>query len=616
MYGLWCRIDSQCRKRGVVYLLIVAVCSAVYYKCLFYGITNSDDEVMISNNLPFLRNVSNIFKVFTLDAFYQVRSIDLYRPLQSLSYIMDAQWGSNPVFNVHLTNLLLHIITCLVMFHLLELLDFRRRIALVGSLVYAAHYLFAAAVAWIPARGDLLLMLFILLALISFIRILENGSWGRYLLHLILFTLALFAKETAVILPILFGVYVWAFEKRECLTKRSLVLPVYYVAALLFYFTLKSASVLSPKGVTGFVPFLKNIRTFPETVAKFFIPINISTLPEYKLSATLSGLLIVAALVAVHIFVRKRLGKQVLFYTAWFVLFIAPGMAYFPNFYNFCYEHIDHRTYLVCFGLLMMVLNLVQIFGLDRARYFYAVALLLLGYLAVANLFLSASYRNPAEFAGRAIRTNPHSALAYSIYGTEMLMQGREDEAFDNLNRSIKICGQFLPALHYRARIFRTRGADREALADLDTLLATDPGYDATDYELRALIKIDLNDYAGAARDYESAIRLNPADVDAVKGLRELHRTVRDNRLLPGVQAAQRFNKEGIEAGKRGDFRQAENLFRQALSADPGYYGVNLNVGNALYEQGKVAEACSAWRVAGGYDISAATVLLKEYCSR
>src|SRR5689334_18055715 len=116
-------------NNALVYLSIVTLCIAVYFKCLFFGITNSDDEVLIVGNLPFLHDLSNICRVFTTDAFYLVKSIDLYRPLQSLTYILDAQWGGDTVFFVHLTNVALHILSCLTAYHLLMRLEFRQPFA-------------------------------------------------------------------------------------------------------------------------------------------------------------------------------------------------------------------------------------------------------------------------------------------------------------------------------------------------------------------------------------------------------------------------------------------------------------------------------------------------------
>lgn len=508
------------------YLMISALSFAVYFKCLFYGITKIDDDILIAANLPFLQKFSNILQVFTTDAFYQVKSIDLYRPLQSLSFIIDMHLGLNPTFAVHMTNILLHQLTCIVFYKLLLLLEFRPLVALTGALIYSVHYLFVSTVAWIPARGDLLLALFTCLTVITFIRFIDCACWRTCGAHLLCFSLALFSKETAVLIPLLLMVYVWAFKKKDVIQIRNLILPVCYAAQSLIYFVIKAVSVSPLKGVTGIIPFFKNIRTFPETVAKFFIPINISTLPAYKLSSTVTGLLIIAGLLLIHICLWKKLDCRPFFYFSWFVLFIIPGMVYYPSFYQFCYEHVEHRTYLVCCGLLMLMLNLLQLFELDKTRYFSICIAVLICYLTVPNLLLSENYRNPTNFSLRAIRTNPDSALAYSTYGAELYMLGRLEESLDNFNRALSIYDRYLHALHYRARVYVQRGLLQEALADLDTLIATDPSYDANDYYLRAQVKVVLSDYAGAGSDYAAVLRLDPGHCGANKGLQELQKRV------------------------------------------------------------------------------------------
>jgi len=218
------------KKNIGIYLSLIAVSVAIYGKTLFYGISGSDDDVMLVANLPFLQDFTNIFKVFTTDAFYQIKSIDLYRPLQSATFILDAQWGLDPVMVAHFTNLILHILTCLTLFWLLKLLEFREKIAFLGALVYAVHYLFMSAVAWLPARGDLLLVLFAFLSLATFIRIFTVGGWQSYVLHGIFFTLAIFSKESAVVLPLLLALYLWAYGKRAVLRRGHLCLPLFYLS--------------------------------------------------------------------------------------------------------------------------------------------------------------------------------------------------------------------------------------------------------------------------------------------------------------------------------------------------------------------------------------------------
>lgn len=314
-------------------LTVVLVCSAVYFRTLFFGITNYDDDVLITNNLPFLQHLPNLLEVFATDAFYLQKSIDLYRPIQSATFILDAQWGRNPVFTAHLTNLLLHIVTCLTVLQLLKKLEFRKKLAFLGALIYAVHYLFMSAVAWLPARGDLLLALFAFLTLLTFINAIEAGGWKNYLLHGVCFTLAIFSKETAVVLPVMLALYLWAYHKGHLLSRRHLGLPVFYLMVHLFYFKLKSSAVVLYEGDTGIAALIKNLRTLPETVAKFHLPLNISTLPAYQLHSTVAGIAIILLLAALIVFCRHRFDRRVFFYGGWVLLFMIPGMFYYPAFY-------------------------------------------------------------------------------------------------------------------------------------------------------------------------------------------------------------------------------------------------------------------------------------------
>jgi tetratricopeptide (TPR) repeat protein len=571
--------------------------------------------VLITGNIGFLQHLPNLFKVLTIDAYYMQKSIDLYRPLQSASFILDAQWGLNPVFTAHITNLILHILACLTLYKLLRLLEFREKVAFLGALVYSVHYLFMTAVAWLPARGDLLLALFAFLSLSSFIKIFAQGGWRNYLLHAIFFTLAIFSKESAIVLPLLLALYLWAYAGTAVLKRCHLLLPIFYLAVQALYFWLKSLSVVLYKGDTGFVPLMKNIRTLPETVAKFYLPLNMSTLPAYQTGATAAGIVIIISLAALHLFYRGKFDRRIFFYAGWTLLFIVPGMLYYPAFYIFAYEHVDHRAYISCFGLLLITLNVVQTFELDSKRYFKGACLLLLAYLAAFNLYFSVNYRSPADFGLRAIKTNPRSAFGYAIYGKELYLAGRDDEALENLNSSVRIFRKYTPALNTRVLIYRKRGLNREALADLDTIIAMHPE-EAGNYILRAQTKIDLQDYDGALKDFRSAIKLKPGNTEAATGIKELERTVVDNHLLANVSLAQQLNRQGIEAGERGDFRGAESLFRRALASDPGFYGVNLNLGNALYAQDRGKEACAAWRVAAARGSASAAGLIKENCGR
>src|ERR1035437_834339 len=133
--------------------------------------------------------------------------------MQTLSYMFDVNLsGRNSTWMFHFTNImLLGLIACLLYLLLIRLL-IPLKLALLSTLVYCAHPLFISSITWIPARGDLLLAFFSLWSFLFFIEHLQKKKIKYLLLHWLTFTLALFCKETAVILPILFFIYYVAFS--------------------------------------------------------------------------------------------------------------------------------------------------------------------------------------------------------------------------------------------------------------------------------------------------------------------------------------------------------------------------------------------------------------------
>lgn len=204
---------------AVICLIIVFSCLGMYFRSLSYDYSYNDDDVMILDNAAFLHNLSNIPQAIVSDAWFKHQQIELYRPLQNVTFMLDAALGKDIIFSTHRTNLILHILCCLAVFFLLQLFRFDRKYALFGALIYAVHFLFLHAVIWIPARGDLLLTLNALLTTITFLLILRSGKWYHYVLNVLAFGLALFSKESAIMLPLIFVVYLILFSRKTLFTK-------------------------------------------------------------------------------------------------------------------------------------------------------------------------------------------------------------------------------------------------------------------------------------------------------------------------------------------------------------------------------------------------------------
>lgn len=604
------------RFRIAGYLILIgAVCVALYFHSLQYGYTNHDDDLLITKNLEFIRNLSNLPKAFTTDAWYQVKQIELYRPLQSVSYILDAWRGEDVGFSARITNLTLHILCCFCVFWLLLLLKFDHRLALSGALVYAVHFLFVHTVIWIPARGDLLLSLFAFLTVITFILVCRKpGKPVFLLLNIFFFAMALFSKETAILLPAVLFLYFWFLSGNRKLRPGLLLLPVACLLIYLLFSWLRSISVTEDGKALGISALLLNVRTIPETIAKFLVPVNFSTMPSFRIEATVAGLVILAGMVY-WFFLRKRwLSPLAIFGSGWFLLFLLPGMVYRPEFAFYTYEYLDHRAYLPFFGFLTIGLSIAQKADVsNKALMIFIIPYLI--YMGSLNFLFSRCYRNPLTFSECALRTNPKSALARFIHGNQVFSKGDTLMALHDFSVALQVYPRFTDARFNRATIRFNLGQFERARADLDTLLQMNPEYGEKAYTLRAEASVRLRDLKVAIADYEKVAAQNPGNTTAAARLTELKQlSLRIDEVPESVRQAGVVNDFGIREATAGRFREALALFRKAVLLHPGFSEAIINIGNCLDALGDREGACREWKKASIMGNSTGARLVRDHC--
>src|SRR5215469_675534 len=182
---------------------LVALATAVaFWPSLGSGFVEWDDHVNIVNNLAYRglswREIRWAFGTIQLGH---------YIPLTWLSFSLDyALWGLNP-FGYHLTNLLLHVTTALLLYALARRLlrlsiSFTELGSIVGggvaALFFAIHPLRVESVAWVTERRDVLSGFFSFASLLLYLRGVERNSWRKYWGAVFLFACALLSKATSM----------------------------------------------------------------------------------------------------------------------------------------------------------------------------------------------------------------------------------------------------------------------------------------------------------------------------------------------------------------------------------------------------------------------------------
>ena len=123
-------------------------------------------------------------------------------PLTWLSLMVDCQLYDLHAGGHHLTNVLLHAATAMLLFLVLRRMTGRLWPSALVAALFAVHPLRAESVAWITERKDVLSGLFFMLTLWAYVGYVRHRfSLARYALLLALFGLGLMAKPMLVTLP-------------------------------------------------------------------------------------------------------------------------------------------------------------------------------------------------------------------------------------------------------------------------------------------------------------------------------------------------------------------------------------------------------------------------------
>src|SRR5262249_24931831 len=127
-----------------------------------------------------------------------------YRPVHlvwnQLNYSL---FGMKPA-GWHAAAILLHLcVTDLVYLLIRRLIPQRPWLAWMTSLVFGVHPVHHEVVAWISGATDSLFAVFFLLSFLTYLNWRTQGRWIDMAFSCVLYTLAMFSKETGIVLPAL-----------------------------------------------------------------------------------------------------------------------------------------------------------------------------------------------------------------------------------------------------------------------------------------------------------------------------------------------------------------------------------------------------------------------------
>src|SRR6476661_5956789 len=577
---------------------------AVYATAPGFNFIGFDDREILKQHYFIIGDLSKIKVAFTTDAFLGTNG-SFYRPLQTVSFMLDALVGGPKPFIYHLTNLLLHIVASLCVFWLLLTLGYQRLLSLLLALLFALHPMFVPMVAWIPTRGDLLLTIFVIVSFILFIKSFSANRPGLVVWHGISFFLAFLSKETAVAVPALCLLYYY-FELRR--TKERKLIKRYFVACLIAgaaWYYLHSALHAIKGDEVGLAAFIQNLPIVPELLGKFFVPARFQLVPLFTLIDTAIGVVAAALLAWLILRMGAWTDRKVQFGVLWALLCILPVMIFRNSDAKYIFDYLYHRAYLPSIGLIIVLAELLKQLSLRNEKYFRRVAIgavPVLAYCAIASFAELRFYRDAPTFFTEAIARTPGNALCYHnravYYGNEL---HDHETALKDFDKAIEINPTYMMAIVNRGATYESLGRKEEAIASLEKALAVNPDSPNPEVIFRiANLRYLLNDFTGSIADYNRLLAMDKlypriyshrAGSKAMMGQAEDALQDADKALSVDPKDEEAYNSRGLSNRVLGRLDEAVNDFSLAIHIKEDYSRPYNNRGTVYLAQGQPERA-------------------------
>lgn len=564
-----------------------------------------------------------------------------YRPLISLSYLLDYKiWGRNP-FGFHLSVLIGHAINTALVFLLSRRLflargagDFTQptlnRLSLVIASLFAVHPVHAEAVAWIAGRNDVFCTTFILSSILLYIRFRQTGKEWVFGLSMLFFFFALLTKEMAAGLVLLFPLYDYLSEPLKSSHSRwpigiRFLIPL---GTLGVYFFLRTAYITHPLGglsSQGSPPmFWNGIRAAGLYLKLTFFPYPyypfIASLPQSTFFLFLSSLCLILLIIG-GIWALLRCHLLIGWGLAWALVLLTPAIP-IVSLEGVAAPVAERYLYAPSIGFLIVISGLI-LSGIERlrirleqtARSAWIPAALL--WAALVLIFGLESWnrnvvwKSPLTFWKAAVEAlpenGPQKALAHNNLGLAYYKERTHpQDAVKEYQNALKLKSDYLDAHINLGNIYKDLGRLDEAVREYLMAIKLKSDDAAVHTNMGNTYK-DLGRLDEAVREFQTAIKLKPDDAITHTNLGNTYKDLGHvNEAVLEYQTAIKLNPDyapahtnlGVVYNNLGHSEEAIQQYQTALRLKPNLVEAHNNLGVIYKDLGRLDDAIQEFQSA------------------
>jgi protein O-mannosyl-transferase len=462
--------------------LLLVITFAVFAQTCRFEFVNYDDNIAVYEN-SYVRaglTAKSVAWAFTFNDY------EYWIPLTSISHIIDAQlFGMKPGGH-HMTNVLLHAASVILLFLALRRLTGAVWRSAFVAAVFAIHPLRAESVAWVVERKDVLAGVFFMLALFFY-----GPGLKRGIAVMTCFLVGFLCKPMVVTLPfLLLLIDYWpggrisklSDWKKPVLEKLPMLLMVPFLAVL---------TVITQGHAPGALQTLENNSMLARLanaamscviyIKQTFYPVDLivfySRTEEHRaLWMPIAAALVLVAITAVA-FVYRRKHPFLISGWFWYLGMLAPVIGIIS--FGFM-SHADRYTYFPQIGLCIMVAwGANELFGkTPNGRMALAtVGIAVVGVLAVVGFNQTKYWRDSETLWNHTLAVNPKSLLAHNNLATVLVDKKDINGAVAHLETAVEINPKFPQAQNNLGMILSNIGRVDESIAHFEKCLEADPKY-------------------------------------------------------------------------------------------------------------------------------------------
>ena len=545
---------------------LVLLTLLVYIPAMDAGVIWDDNHLIFEN--PTIRSPGGL-----KDIWFSTKLPD-YWPLTSTMFFLEWRIWKNDHSGYHIVNILLHGLCSVVMWRIL------RRLAIPGAWVaaaiFAVHPVAVASAAWISERKNTLSMLWCALAVLAYLRFDDKKHWGWYVAALVSFLLALLAKTSIVLVPLVILILCWWRRGQIRPLDLLMVLPLLLMSFGLGLLTLKTQAVgiahLRPEGLASRIAATGLCTWF--YFYKTLLPVGLSMIyPRWDVVATsvwswlpLAGLVGAAGLCA---WCWKTIwGGAVLLAIGCYIALLLPVLGLVQmkfHMYSLVADHLHYLALIVPIAL--VVAGLTKLFARYRNGDKAARALAAVVLVALSALSWQRAQAFVDNFAlwTDTVAKNPAAWAAHSNLGESYRQRKNVDQAMVHFRKAVEIEPTAVKARNNLANLLGAQGEVTKAIEHFTLALEIAPEYAEAHYNLANIYR-DQTRVKLALEHYQLALENNP-------------------------RYAKAHHNMAITLMKIDRVDDAIDHYRRALRINPTYALAHYNLSNALKKQGLYQEA-------------------------